>query len=160
MPVLTREERLNESKRRDLRRLLTMGLIPKWEFDQKMKEMDYRLKDALRGVQEDPVSGLRYLLGLGSWEPEPMPTPQKQRDSSEVELVKNIIINVLTEKMDAKQTIDQDAYRVTFGATIPRNLIVQGSIRPAILHLEALKAGLCKVFDDVIEEIRVRNGRD
>lgn len=81
-----------------------------------------------------------------------------KKDSHEVDFCKNIILDVLKTRLKAEQDPNSDAYRFKLFGIIDRELLVQGSIVPAIKHLQNLKEGLINIFDDVILEIKERNG--
>lgn len=150
-----------KSRLRDLKKLYAQDMIGREE----MCRVSDMLEEYERYSKATSIAKEIY----GDYEPIPyMPgsvkvkyykdnMPPRKKPDHEVELVKNIIADVLTNKLDCKRCANQDAYRLEFGADIPRYLVIQGSLSPVVEYLEKIKKELCGVIDFAIKEMRERN---
>lgn len=79
-----------------------------------------------------------------------------KKDDSEVELVKNIILDVLKSKLNLERCDSEDSYKFHLYGKIDRGLIIQGSLEPIIKELNAFKYGVNSLIDKAIKEMLER----
>lgn len=79
-----------------------------------------------------------------------------KKDDSEVEVVKNIILDVLKTKLGATESSLKDGYNIHLWGFVPRDRAIQGNLEPVIRELNAIKYGLNAHIDEAIQELKSR----
>lgn len=80
-----------------------------------------------------------------------------KKDKQPDEILKNIVLDVLDKRLKAFQSRDSDEYRVNFFFTIPRELVVAGTVGQITDHITRSRNKLSSIIDDAIHEITDRN---
>lgn len=79
-----------------------------------------------------------------------------KKDDPEVEVVKNIILDVLKTKLGATDEINEDAYKLHLFGLLRRKHIITGRLDETIRELNAIKYGLNAHIDEAIQELKSR----
>lgn len=118
---------------KDLKNLYSQGLISVYEY-----------KEKLRLISEYEQR-FRYKAAM------------KTKDDTEIELVQNIILAVLKDRLNASQDFNRDGYKFLLLGFLPRELFRTGTTKDVIKELQRIRNGLSKLIDDTCQEIRDRN---